>query len=74
MAFKNNNIHRVFTLYIDDLEDQINKEMLYLRLAEYGEIFNLKISRDINKKFRVFALVSFYKKPDAEKSCQSINH
>lgn len=62
------------TLYIGDLDEQINEEMLYLRLAQYGQIFTLKISRDINRKSRGFAFVTFYLKTDAEKAKAAINH
>jgi len=62
------------TLYIGDLDEQINEEMLYLRLSQYGQIFTLKIARDLNKKSRGFAFVTFYQKADAEKARQAINH
>lgn len=62
------------TLYIGDLDEQINEEMLYLKLVQYGQIFTLKIARDLNRKSRGFAFVTFYQKADAEKARQAINH
>lgn len=52
------------TLYIGDLDDQITEEMLYLRFSKYGQIFTLKIARDVAKKSRGFAFVTFYQKSD----------
>ena len=52
------------TLYIGDLDEQINEEMLYLKLVQFGQIFTLKIARDFNKKSRGFAFVTFYQKAD----------
>ena len=52
------------TLYIGDLDEQINEEMLYLKLVQYGQIFTLKIARDLNRKSRGFAFVTFYQKAD----------
>lgn len=52
------------TLYIGDLDEQINEEMLYLRFSQFGQIFTLKIARDMNKKSRGFAFVTYYQKAD----------
>lgn len=54
------------TLYIGDLDEQINEEMLYLRFSQYGQIFTLKIANDLNKKSRGFAFVTYYNKSDGK--------
>jgi len=61
-------------LYIGDLDEQINEEMLYLRFSQYGQIFTLKIANDLNKKSRGFAFVTYYNKSDAEKARNATNH
>ena len=61
------------TLYIGDLDDSINEEMLYLRFSKFGQIFTLKIARDLAKKSRGFAFVTFYQKADGNSPFLMIN-
>lgn len=48
------------TLYIGDLDEQINEEYLYQKFCQFGQIFTLKIAKDVNKKSRGFAFITYY--------------
>jgi RNA recognition motif-containing protein len=52
------------TLYIGDLDEQINEEYLYQKFCQFGQIFTLKIAKDSNKKSKGFAFITYYQKAD----------
>lgn len=63
------------TLYVGDLDEAINEEMLYNFFIQKGPIFSVRIMRDLqNKKSRGFAYLSFYNLQDAEKAKNECNH
>jgi RNA recognition motif-containing protein len=52
------------TLYIGELDEQINEEYLYQKFCQFGQIFTLKIAKDANKKSKGFAFITYYQKAD----------
>jgi hypothetical protein len=53
------------TLYVGDLDEAINEEMLYNFFINYGPIYSVRIMRDLqNKKSRGFAYLSYYNLKD----------
>jgi RNA recognition motif-containing protein len=51
---------KVYTLYIGDLDEQIDDNMLYVIFSKFGQITSLKISRDyVTKRSKGFAFVAF---------------
>jgi len=63
------------TLYVGDLDEAINEEMLYNFFINYGPIYSVRIMRDLqNKKSRGFAYLSYYNLKDAENAKINCNH
>jgi len=62
------------TLYVGDLEDRVTEEMLYQHFVKYGDIHNVKIIKDANKKSRGFGFVSYFANKNAEAARVSANH
>ena len=57
------------TLYVGDLEEQITEEMLYNYFSKFGNIYSVRVMRDIHyKKSRGFAFITFYDTKDGKKT------
>lgn len=63
------------TLYVGELEEQINEEILYSYFSQYGPIIMVRVMRDATQKFsRGFGYVSFVNQHEAEKARLASNH
>lgn len=54
------------TLYIGDIDDQLNEGMLYQYFIKFGPIYSVRIMRDVynQKKSRGFGYVTYYNPKD----------
>jgi RNA recognition motif-containing protein len=51
---------KLFTLYVGDLDEQIDDNMLFVIFSKFGPISQLKIARDYEtKRSKGFGFVSF---------------
>ena len=56
------------TLYIGDIDDQLNEGMLYQYFIKFGPIYSVRIMRDVynQKKSRGFGYVTYYNAKDGK--------
>jgi RNA recognition motif-containing protein len=63
------------TLYIGDLEKQIDESMLYSIFSQFGQIQSLRIMKDLSSKLsRGFAFVTYGNQEEAERAKNQANH
>lgn len=69
-------MENIGTLYIGDLDEQINEEMIYYHFIRYGPICTIKIMKDRynQNRSRGFAFISFYNPKNAEAARINMNH
>lgn len=61
-------------LYISNLEEEINEQILYNIFSAYGHIVGVKIMRHlINRKSRGFAFITYKNQKSAERALKEMN-
>ena len=62
------------SLYLGDLEEQTDDQIIFQRFKQFGPISNLKIFRSSRRKDRAHAMMTFATPEQAEKAKNEMNH
>ena len=62
------------TLYVGDLQDQIEEELLFNFFSRFGVVFKVSVAKNRNRKSKGFGFVTYKHKDEAERAQKEANH